>query len=471
MAISGDEKFLSEGLLGDPIHKFISLTVPAENTREVTEKDLIDSRWVQRLRRIHQLQSAWWVYPAGEHTRFQHSVGVMHLAGRFMTSLYPSLKNVCLDAPSIHFCVELARLSGLLHDVGHGPFGHFLDNEYWEHRFHINHEDIGQQIILKELPDMIRAVRRSPDGAFFPDESLQPEFLTFLIKKPSGTRETEYPRWLHFMRPLLSGVYTADNMDFVVRDSYMCGIDLGPVAPERLIYYSFFSDRGLTLHKRGISSLKMFLLAKQYLFENIYYHRTTRLIDLQMKEVFSETMEILFPNDPLNHLEAFYRLTDWSLLTQVADWEESSDLKKQNLGKLWKRILERKLDWREIYDQSIQYMSGGIFHRPPRAEEIEDQIRAELPSHLRNLEFAVDMAPFDPRPDNPFAGPQQINIYDPEEEPVDQRYYRELFDTFPVKIVKFRIFIKHSALAHKRLLREATKKVAGRMEASSSTNI
>src|SRR3972149_6230263 len=102
------------------MHKFVSLTVPAENTREVTEKDLIDSRWVQRLRRIHQLQSAWWVYPAGEHTRFQHSVGVMPLAGGFMTSLYPSLKNVCPDAPSIHFCVELARLSGLLHAVGHG---------------------------------------------------------------------------------------------------------------------------------------------------------------------------------------------------------------------------------------------------------------------------------------------------------------------------------------------------------------
>ncbi|MBI3014708.1 MAG: hypothetical protein HYY65_06560, partial [Candidatus Tectomicrobia bacterium] len=80
-------------------------------------------------------------------------------------------------------------------------------------------------------------------------------------------------------------------------------------------------------------------------------------------------------------------------------------------------------------------------------------------------------APFDPRPDNPFAGPQQINIYDPEEEPVDQRYYRELFDTFPVKIVKFRIFMKHGALAHKQTLREATKRVAGRMESSSSTNI
>lgn len=471
MTIPGQDRFLSEGLLGDPVHKFIRLTVPRDGDEETTEKDLIDSRWVQRLRRIHQLQSAWWVYPAGEHTRFQHSVGVMHLAGRFMASLYPSLKTVCPEAPSADFCVEIARLAGLLHDVGHGPFGHFLDSEYWEKRFGVNHEIIGQQIILRELGDLIRLIRRSPDGPFAPEEVIPPEYITFLIKKPGHGGQEDFPRWLRFLRPLLSGVYTADNMDFVVRDAYMCGIDLGSVDPERLIYYSFFSNRGLTLHKKGIPSLKMFLLAKQYLFENIYYHRTTRLIDLQMKEIFADTMSILFPESPLEHLEAFYGLTDWSLLTQVVEWEKDPEKKKGTLGRQWRRILERKLEWKEVYDQSIQYMSGGIFHAPPRAEDIENRIRAEFSADLRNLEFAVDMAPFDPRPDNPFAGPQQITIFDPEEEPADQRYYRELFDTVPVKIVKFRIFMKHGALGHKQALREATNRALSRMEASSSTNV
>jgi len=81
-------------LIADPIHGYITFTVPYSSVQipEQTEKDLIDSPWVQRLRSIYQLQSAHWVYPSAEHTRFQHSLGAMHLAGRFAKSLYPTLR-------------------------------------------------------------------------------------------------------------------------------------------------------------------------------------------------------------------------------------------------------------------------------------------------------------------------------------------------------------------------------------------
>jgi HD superfamily phosphohydrolase len=104
------------GLIADPIYHYILMTDRVEG--EETERDVIDTPWVQRLRRIFQLQSARWVYPSAEHTRFQHSLGTMHVAGAFSEKLYPSLSQVDNDIPSFPFIEELLRLGGLLHDVG-----------------------------------------------------------------------------------------------------------------------------------------------------------------------------------------------------------------------------------------------------------------------------------------------------------------------------------------------------------------
>src|SRR6187399_2048455 len=116
--------FASESLAHDPIHgyiPFISRTgLPAD---EISEQEIIDHPWVQRMRQIHQLQTAWWVFPSAEHRRFQHVLGVMHLASRAAAALYDSLAEVCPDVPSRGYVETLLRAAGLLHDVGHGPFG------------------------------------------------------------------------------------------------------------------------------------------------------------------------------------------------------------------------------------------------------------------------------------------------------------------------------------------------------------
>ncbi len=125
-----DNEYDGTALIADPIHRYIQFTVP-QKKGEVTEKALIDSPWVQRLRYIYQLQSARWVYPSAEHSRFQHSLGAMHLAGEFAKHLYPSLRKVLGDeCPSAPFIEEYMRVTGLLHDIGHGPFGHFFDDNF-----------------------------------------------------------------------------------------------------------------------------------------------------------------------------------------------------------------------------------------------------------------------------------------------------------------------------------------------------
>ena len=104
-------------LIADPIHHYIQFTVPhsSSGSKETTEKDLIDSPWLQRLRYIYQLQSARWVYPAAEHSRFQHSLGAMHLAGQYAKHVYPTLAQTVRDVPSLPYVEELLRITALLH--------------------------------------------------------------------------------------------------------------------------------------------------------------------------------------------------------------------------------------------------------------------------------------------------------------------------------------------------------------------
>ncbi len=193
-----DSPYEGLALIADPIHEYITFTVPSpDREKETTEKDLIDSPWLQRLRYIYQLQSARWVYPSAEHSRFQHSIGAMHVAGRFARHLYPTLRQVVMaqggDCPSAPFIEELLRVTALVHDIGHGPFGHFFDDHFLAD-FGLTHELLGQQIIRKELSPLLRGIRRSPSGSFDPGEEIHPEHVAFLILKDPQKNSAKYPK-------------------------------------------------------------------------------------------------------------------------------------------------------------------------------------------------------------------------------------------------------------------------------------
>lgn len=428
-------------LSADPLYRFIEITTPFVGTKELTERDIIDTPWVQRLRQIHQLQSTWWIYPAAEHTRFQHVMGVMHMAGKFARALYPSLSDVCDgNVPSAALVEELMRMSGLLHDVGHGPFGHFFDSEYLD-QYGITHEDIGQAIIMKKLGRRLRALRRAPLGPFAKGERLDPRHVAYLIKRPApGTRDRQ-PRWLQLLRPLFSGIYTVDNLDYVMRDAYMAGIGTTPVNVERLLYYTFYSPQGLTLHENGLTTLRHFVEARRYLYENLYYHRASRAIDLQLQDIFADTIRLLYGKNPLDDLDGYCALTDWYVLLEARKWRTHKSAPRRRVGRAWGEILDRHVKWKETgsMDLSFDAIRRGTAVLSPA--EMEERVRRALPPALRRTQLRVDVATHDLRPENPLRmGESQIFVYERGTGKVNAQRISSLLQDVPFRVVKVRLF-------------------------------
>lgn len=388
--------FAAVNLISDPIHGYVELTkrltepesraagLPRE---DAAEEDLLDTAWLQRLRRISQLQSARWVFPTAEHSRFTHGLGVMHEAGLWARSLAPSLRAALIargePAPSEGLVVETLRIAGLLHDVGHGPFAHFFDDHVLsdfpapaDHRRSaeksLTHEDLSQLIIEQELGDLIRALRRAPGAvperdAFADDERIDPRWVSFIVSKPA-LADPSMPTWVRWLQPLLSGVFTVDNLDYVRRDAWMTGVAVD-VDVERLRRYAFIGERGLTLYEPGLGALEMFLTSRLFLYQQVYFHRTVRAIDLDLAEAFGPSIRAIFGNgSPADRLDAYADLDEYALLHRAALWTRGEELSSAPIpgdgrvtpavADVWRAVLLRRPRWRSESELRFEYEAG-----------------------------------------------------------------------------------------------------------------
>lgn len=440
--------FVTESLSHDPVHGYIPfISRDALPEGEVSEQEIIDHPWVQRLRHIHQLQTAWWVFPSAEHMRFQHVLGAMHLGSRVLEHWYESLASVCSNVPSRPYVESLVRMAALLHDVGHGPFGHFFDDQYLD-QFGVTHEDIGAAVIENELGEQLRRIRRTPNGKLGPLEELDPKQIGWLIRRPRPDDDQDgTPDWLCKLRSLFSGIYTVDNMDFVLRDAYTSGYNTKAFDLSRLLHYSFFTPAGLTIHSRGLPALVNFIETRANLFRTIYFHRTVRALDLALEDIFAETMQHLFEGNPLENLDAYRRFDESTFLVDVRRWADSDDPAIALLGSQWNDILHRDVSWKMACERTINFHSAmseqtTIFSEP---DLMERRLRSQLPQGIQDTPLRIDVAKHYHRPSARLPVGGQNYLLDPANpEPVELND-DDLFRSLPVSFLIFRVYAQDHA--------------------------
>ena len=259
------------GFIKDPIYGYVRLT-------EV-ERNIIDTFAVQRLRRIRQLAGAEYVYPAANHTRFEHVLGTMYLAGIVAENLPVQLSS---DEK------QKVRLAALLHDVGHAPFSHLFEPLLVKY-LNRNHEEMSSWIISNSaLTEAISA------------QGFDPKELSGLAV--GGLSRQEKP----FLRQIISSSFDVDKMDFVVRDSYHTGAGYGSVDVFRLIYTMDVLDGNLAMDITALPTLESLIVARLESFRAIYFHRACRAVEMMLLKALDaskEDLEILRVKTPDEYLE------------------------------------------------------------------------------------------------------------------------------------------------------------------------
>ena len=258
----------------DPVHGYIKITNE--------EREIIDSAFVQRLRRIHQLAGAYLVYPGGVHTRFEHVLGTMHVAGLIAESI---ANKIGLERDQI----QEIRLAALLHDVGHGPFSHLFEEVLTE-KTDLTHEDISQRIVIES--DISEKLEKNGISS-----KRMSQLCVGKLK--------DHP----FINEIIAGGLSADIMDYLLRDSYFTGVEYGKVDIHRVIDSLDVINDHLVLDQAAIYAFEALLIARYEMFKAVYFHRTVRAAELMLAHSMSLADNRLGLTK-FTKIEQYLRLTD-----------------------------------------------------------------------------------------------------------------------------------------------------------------
>lgn len=289
----------------DPIHVFVRL--------DTDERTILDSRPFQRLRHIHQLGLTYLLYPAATHKRFEHSLGVMELAGRVFdvvtnpANISDSIRKELPElsqSDKLTYWRRVLRMAALCHDMGHLPFSHAAEKELLPQGW--NHERLTREIILSQEMRGLWNQMTPP---------LRPEDVVKLALGPREASDLSFSTWETVLSEIIVGdSFGVDRMDYLLRDSYHIGVAYGRFDHYRLIdtLRILSTDSGPTLgvEEGGLHSAEALLLARYYMYTQVYFHPIRRIYDIHLKDFLAAWLNGgKFPTD----IESHIRQTDDSV--------------------------------------------------------------------------------------------------------------------------------------------------------------
>ncbi|QDX41711.1 HD domain-containing protein [Salarchaeum sp. JOR-1] len=266
---------------------------------------LLDTPPVQRLRRVKQLGTVSLVYPSANHTRFEHSLGVYHLASEALTHLG-------IDGPR----AERVRAAAILHDIGHGPYSH-------------NVEDLIHRRTGKYHDDVAGLVETEPIAGVLDDYGLDPARVTALV-----TGEDE-------LGQLVAGELDVDRMDYLVRDAHHTGVPYGTIDTGRLVRELTFIDGRLVLGEGNVQTAESLLLARALMNPTVYSHHVARISKAMLRRASERLLE---SGDVTG--ERLRRMDDYELLVRLRGHDASRAL----ADRLADRDLYKRAVWAELGD-------------------------------------------------------------------------------------------------------------------------
>lgn len=295
----------------DPIHGFIPV--------RPWERKIIDSRPFQRLRHIKQLSLTNLVYHGAEHTRFGHSIGVMHLVTRAFKAVVTN-KDLFSEEQK-EWYEQILCLMALTHDLGHAPFSHGSEAVFPDS---LVHEDYTDNIIMNtEIADYIREIGQEFVTKYGEEYNITPELICSIYRG----RNISNPDFI-FLRKFLDSELDCDKMDYLLRDSYYCGVNYGRYDLERLIstltVYKEENNKNLYLaiEKGGLYAFEEFVLARYFLFIQVYFHRTRRFLDKILVEFLKKNLpDGKYPEDIDEYLSWNDNVV-WRLIKDSQDKDE-----------------------------------------------------------------------------------------------------------------------------------------------------
>lgn len=322
-------------IINDPVYGFIS--IPGDFVF-----DLIEHPWFQRLRNIKQLGLTSFVYPGATHSRFQHGLGALHLMNMAIATLRD--KGVVISAAE----EEATLIAILLHDAGHGPFSHALENSIISG---ITHEDISL-LLMKKLNEEFTGR------------------LDLVIDIFTGN----YSR--RFLHELISGQMDMDRLDYLRRDSFFTGVIEGAVGSDRIIRMLNVVDDTLVVDEKGIYSLEKFLIARRLMYWQVYMHKTvlsseSLLVNIlrRAKDLANEGVDLY--TTPALRFFLYNNITREDLLT---DGKFTPGLIAANFTRLDDSdILVASKYWADHSDKVLSDLSGRLLRRDLFAIELQNE--------------------------------------------------------------------------------------------------